>query len=589
MFKKLSESYFWRIFLSFFLLSTLIAISLAAVLGFIFQHHYESRIREQSLQMTRQIAETLGEQAASFEEALRGLAERESIRAYLDGEDARSVSIARELYAVKNRHPLAVQLAVLRAADWAEVATNELPLINPNAELGQWGVFRRANESAGMAVYTAASTGILNPEGRIFLARAVRAGDGVLGYVLLSLPRAALQELFNQYGDAYQTPAFILNRSGSVIFHQNGKAAEGFHSEDRPAESESVWSGPASAFIGEALAYSRVDALGLAVVRKIPVQIARQVNASVWRATALALFFAAVLEMVASHVIAGSISRPVLRLRQSMEEVRRGNLHARVSLAEKDEIGQLGDSFNAMLARIERLVRQVEENKHRLWLEESHALSLQMRPHFLYNTLELIKWNAKFGNVKEVERISVSLGRLLRRIMDIREDAVPVQCELEIIGDFLAIQQIHFGDCLSVEYAIDEAIRAQRIPKLILQPLVENAVVHGFKKGRKKRHLLRISAVDAGDYLEFTVWDNGCGIPEEECRHITAFKEEGLHHIGLYNVQARARLLGDARCGLSIASRPGEETRVRLRVRKLGPEPRALPAVEAEGEEEVRA
>lgn len=137
--------------------------------------------------------------------------------------------------------------------------------------------------------------------------------------------------------------------------------------------------------------------------------------------------------------VAQTVSRPVQQLRASMEQLRGGDLSTRVAQPGPDEIGQLGAAFNDMAARISQLLRNVEEKQASLRVAEAQALSLQVNPHFIYNTLELIRWSARLGRNDVVVNVAVNFGKLLRRILNNKEDLVTVASELELLHSYLEI------------------------------------------------------------------------------------------------------------------------------------------------------
>lgn len=270
----------------------------------------------------------------------------------------------------------------------------------------------------------------------------------------------------------------------------------------------------------------------------------------------------------AVYAVAKSIAYPIQEMKETMSRVKHGDLSARVQVTREDEIGQLGNSFNSMAGRIEELMVNVDEEKHSLWIAETRSLNLQMNPHFLYNTLDLIKWNAKLGRTKEIADITVNLAKLLRKIMNTKEELVPLSYEMEIITAFIEIQKKHYGDELHLVTELSEGMLKEKIPKLTLQPIVENAIVHGFAQ-KAADCIITIFGKMEGEYLVFLVEDNGGGIEQQELSGILNFRQDNTHHIGLNNVDRRAKLYGDGDCGICVSSRLHEGTRVHLKMRRL--------------------
>ena len=279
----------------------------------------------------------------------------------------------------------------------------------------------------------------------------------------------------------------------------------------------------------------------------------------------LILFFSSIF----SKIIANSVSYPIRELREKMGQMEHGDLSTRVNVTRQDEIGYLGESFNRMADKIETLVHNVDEEKHSLWIAETRSLNLQMNPHFLYNTLDLIKWNAKLGRTKEITDIAVNLGKLLRKVMNTKDDLVSVSYEMDIVSAFVELQKKRHGEKLQLLTDIQGDVWNQRIPKLTLEPIVENAIVHGFEK-KADNCIIKVFIEKKNEYLILTVQDNGDGMSEEELENALEFRQENTHHIGLSNVQRRARLYGDENCGLTISSKEGAGTTVVLVLKQMG-------------------
>ena len=162
-------------------------------------------------------------------------------------------------------------------------------------------------------------------------------------------------------------------------------------------------------------------------------------------------------------------------------------------------------------------------------------------------------------------QVTVNFGKLLRSILNNRDDMVCVRTEMDMVRAYIDIQKLRYAERLQVEMQLDESLEEERIPKLLIQPLVENALVHGLE-GKPGVGRIRISSRREDGYLVFLVEDNGVGLSEERLEHVRQLKSQGMYNIGLSNVQQRAQLYGDERCGLRIESKLGEGTKVWLTV-----------------------
>ncbi len=271
------------------------------------------------------------------------------------------------------------------------------------------------------------------------------------------------------------------------------------------------------------------------------------------------LFSVALCTLGVSLIIAFmayAITRPVNRLTAAMRSVEEQNFDIRLPNRRKDEFGRLTDSFNSMISRINTLVNEVYQEKIALKSAEIKALQAQINPHFLYNTLDSINWMLIDEGQREISSIVVSLGSLMRYCIDTKEPFVKLSEEFEYVAAYLRIQKNRLEERLCYELELPEALCDVRVPKFILQPLVENAIQHGIERCKKPGQV-RITASDGGRNVLITVLDNGPGIPAEV---LSALEEssgtEQQSGIGLFNVDKRLRLYYGEKHRLRIENQP---------------------------------
>jgi len=241
--------------------------------------------------------------------------------------------------------------------------------------------------------------------------------------------------------------------------------------------------------------------------------------------------------------VAYAITQPINRLTAAMRTAQERNFDIQLPNRRKDEIGRLTDSFNSMIGRINTLVNEVYQGKLAQKNAEIKALQAQINPHFLYNTLDSINWMLIDRGETDISGIVVSLGNLMRYCIDTSSPFVTLAQEFEYAASYLRIQQNRLEERLRYEMELPESVRNVRVPKFILQPLVENAVLHGIEPC-KKQGVIRVAAADADADVVIAVEDNGPGIPEAKLEALKkqTDAEERQTGIGLYNVDERLRL-----------------------------------------------
>jgi two-component system sensor histidine kinase YesM len=283
----------------------------------------------------------------------------------------------------------------------------------------------------------------------------------------------------------------------------------------------------------------------------------------------------AILFMVGASVTGFLFSRkitsPLKRLMKHMSELEKGNFAALSEVGSQDEIGQLSRRFNQMVRQIKMLIEQVNEVETKKRAAEIRAMRHQINPHFLYNTLASIRWMVKFNrNDSAYEGIS-ALVRLMESSMGKKGVFCTISDELELLEKFMHIQQYRYGDNILLTIDCDPALIEYKIPRMLLQPLVENAIFHGLapkEEGGLIEVRIRRRIEGAIELLIITVRDNGLGIPagkiEDLFKGSTAASKSGMFGIGLHHVRETIEIYYGLTSGMTIESEEGRGTCVRL-------------------------
>ena len=250
------------------------------------------------------------------------------------------------------------------------------------------------------------------------------------------------------------------------------------------------------------------------------------------------------ISFVISYRISVSVTTPIIELNNTIQKVENGNLKIRAKGEGEDEIGQLASSFNHMIQRLSDLMeRTLDEQKKKSDLE-FQILQSQINPHFLYNTLDSIKWLAVFQNVENISDMTTSLINLLKYNISKKTKLVTLNDEVNSIKDYLEIQKFRFGDAFTTVYDIDPQTEEAFILKFILQPLVENAIFHGFDN-IDYEGIITIRSFVSGKKLILQIEDNGNGLEENQnyLEQKSSYDHKKMHNsIGIRNVVDRISL-----------------------------------------------
>ncbi|UVI29147.1 cache domain-containing sensor histidine kinase [Paenibacillus spongiae] len=270
-----------------------------------------------------------------------------------------------------------------------------------------------------------------------------------------------------------------------------------------------------------------------------------------------------------SIALSRHMTRNIERLSVAMKEVEDGNLKLPALPRSRDEIGQLSDRFAAMMRTIQSLIRDIKEKEKKKREVDLKALQTQIHPHFLYNTLNTIRYLAKLQHVPNIEEVTGSLIELLRSVSGRGQDYVTMVEELANIANYVNIQRYRFAEDFEVHYDVDDDLLRCRIIPLLLQPLVENSLLHGLVGHEAERIgtiVIRIAKCPDGRSFLVQVTDNGPGMPPGRLQAIqeNASDDRQMFGIGLSNVHERIRLSYGEPYGLRLESEPGIYTRAEL-------------------------
>ncbi len=266
--------------------------------------------------------------------------------------------------------------------------------------------------------------------------------------------------------------------------------------------------------------------------------------------------------------VSKTITNPLVQLSQSMERFGQGDFEVNCIVESEDEIGKLSRSFNQMVRDMNHLVETVYDQQLLNQEAELKSLQMQINPHFLYNTLETINWMAKAQGNEEVGEMTVALGKLMRFSLSGRT-FITMREEVESLKNYFRIQKMRYSDKLNLEISVPKELMDIYLPKLLIQPIAENAIVHGIEE-KIDTGTVTVSARMENEELLIEVKDDGVGMSREAVRKILDssddIKSGGHTIIGIFNVNKRIQMYYGKKYGLQIQSKIGEGTTVRLRL-----------------------
>ena len=260
----------------------------------------------------------------------------------------------------------------------------------------------------------------------------------------------------------------------------------------------------------------------------------------------------AVLSFIVCIIVAQktttSFTQPINQMNQAMKQVQEGKLDTSIPVLRNDEFGVLSQNFNVMTQELSNFLEQKIETQRKLADIQIAMMQAQLNPHFLYNTLDTIKWMAKSAKVEPISQLSQKLARILRTSI-VKEQFITIGEEFQICSDYGEIQNIRFQGKYQFLFDCPKDLLSYKIPKLIIQPLVENAIIHGLRM--KETGIIKVFASKNNDAIILSVQDNGIGIDDEMMKFINTHQWKQIDgHIGMYNVDSILRLHYGVNSGL---------------------------------------
>ncbi|WP_167859406.1 cache domain-containing sensor histidine kinase [Paenibacillus cymbidii] len=410
-----------------------------------------------------------------------------------------------------------------------------------------------------------------------------------LGSIFMGIRKETLQSLINDIYIAEKTNLVLLGEGGSLMASRADDPAFSRTLErDVELRGQLAASGATSMRTIDGRRYlvagSRIEPYGWTAVSLTPLTSIRQQYGELLQTTIVLSTLLLLVVGLISFFLSRSVTQPIQKLLRSMNNFKRGDFNQKVEIASYDEIGLLGQKYNHMVAELNQLIQKVYIAQTNQKIIELRTLQAQIEPHFLYNTLDFIFLNSKMNGDHTTAQVVQSLSRLFRISLNRGKDYYTVREELEQIKAYILIQHARFPNRFTPEYSIDPETAPFLTMKLILQPIVENSIIHAFEALAEQPYVLELEVRKEGDDIAFAVHDNGSGMTEEQTRQLLhPAPHDDKRGYGIHNVSERLQMLFGPRYALRIDSKPGGGTTVRFRIPQITGEKEWAQLYESDG------
>jgi two-component system sensor histidine kinase YesM len=415
-----------------------------------------------------------------------------------------------------------------------------------------------------------------NNNPKIAMARMVRdeAKFNNIGLLIICVNEQTIENIYADSLQANKGSIAIVDGQGNIIsqsgpdFYQSAKNDQNFIKETSN-NSEYCFVDNIS---GKDLliSYSANNSEGWKLYYAVPMSnLTKEVN-SILLFILLIIFGCFIIFFPLLNMISSVITAPIKKLLKSMKNFQEGNFNEYVEINSSDEIGQLEKGYNSMVRNIKQLINEAYILQIKERDAELNALQAQINPHFLYNTLDTIYWKAKIRGEEEISQLIYSLSRLFRLSLNRGKEMTLVSSEKEFMEHYLLLQKMRFKNKLNYEILLDTEILNFVIPKLIIQPFVENSIIHGIEK-KKEGGTITVTGSKEGEKLRFTIKDDGAGMKDKEMKELLSLKIEDPINTSVSsggyavrNIVERLKLMYKDDYSISFTSKPGSGTFVEI-------------------------
>ena len=424
-----------------------------------------------------------------------------------------------------------------------------------------WGLFNRMIGYPGGIILKINRLYFQNGISTLSVGKAIRNKNEIIGFAVYNIFDNSLKELIGKSGSFN---VVVTDKFGNVVVTTNENFKDNFGKAEknlRKAEGYSVIDKEKYYVNKKEIYYSN---LVLYTISSVGYVVDNFIDKMIY----IIIFFFTILAAMyyAAKIIAEKKTKVIEEIVKAIENIKTGDLETRLNVDTNDEFGIIADSYNEMLLNIKKLIEiNKEEAKHSAVMEIKQ-LESQFNPHFLFNTLEMLRYTIKY-DTSVANKIIINISSLLRFSIENKSSEVSLQRDLVYTKNYLDIQKYRFGENFDYEIKAEEGLENYYVPKLIIQPVIENAIKHGYTQVEKMIIYIRVKTVK--EKLIISVYNNGKEIEKEildEIREKLKNKkaEEFKNHIGLYNIFRRIQLMYGEKYGLRILSRKNRGTSVRV-------------------------
>lgn len=410
---------------------------------------------------------------------------------------------------------------------------------------------------------------VITVQRNLFNVTSLKTIDEVLGTVYLDIGEEAISQQLKKVEIGNRSGFYIIDTSGNQIYKEKGQKSLTENVREKMLDNTEKVQEEGDYYY---LCNKNVNGEWISIVRIHKGDMQKNINKT-RQYIIMLLGASSVVLMTLYFIFSRKISAPISSLKSGMEQIQKGNLDTRVQINSKDEVGALADGLNQMASELSKYINRVYGAEIKQKEAELKALKSQIKPHYLYNTLDIIRMTAVANEDLQTAKMIENLARQLRYLMGEEREMVPLVKELDNVRDYFSLLAIRSENHMDLTISISEELSKEPVLKLILQPIVENSIKHGLKPKNGDGNVW-ISAVKTENMLEISIMDNGIGMDEKllnQMKEQLKLKEQkaevdSRRGVGIRNVQERIQNRYGMEYGLEIESTQEVGTIIVIRI-----------------------
>lgn len=542
-------------------------LALLGIVGGIYYQTSSVAIRQTTEQNTRKTIQQSGQFITSYLQKVKqttsSLAENEKIKTYAQTPSQENAEQLRQLFATILKTDSDLVSAILVTKDGNLISTDPELTMKISADMMKEKWYQDAIHKGAMPILTPARRTVSHTIGQkwvISIMQEVVDKDGKnLGVVRLDIGYKTLEAYLDQLQLGKEGFTFIVNANHDFVYHPK----KAVYSSNAEMKAMAPYLSVKNGYVKSKQAYVSQYQIPNSGWTLIGVSSMEQLHAVqtqiLWSFIGTGLFALGIC-LIGIWFVLRLWIRPLRDLQATILKVGSGHSDLRANETGSPELVDLARQFNIMLDRIDQLMIAVKEEEQNVRKYELQALSSQINPHFLYNTLDTIVWMAEFNDSKRVVEVTKSLAKYFRLALNQGHEQISLKDEIDHVRQYLFIQKQRYGEKSQYEIKELKQYDDYKIPKLILQPLVENAIYHGIKE-MNRQGMIRVSVSENDTQLIVSIYDNGRGFVASETTNATLVRLGG---VGLKNVNQRLQLQFGKSYHMEIKSEENTYTEISL-------------------------